>query len=372
MTFLHPKKLLLVISSLGPGGAERVICELANIWAAKGVRVGLLTLTTSKEDHYSLAPKVERIELNVIKESRTLWQALVNNAHRCWKIRRAVQKFSPDVVLSFIEQNNVRVLAALIGTGVPVVVSERTDPRYHDAGRAFAMARRWLYPLARRVVVQSENVRQNWACGFVSSEKIAVIPNFVRDDMPEGLPDTQRDLCHILAVGRLSKEKGFDVLLKAFALSGLTERGACLVILGDGPERASLEELARSLNISQAVSMPGVVQDPESWMARCALFVMTSRYEGFPNVLLEAMSLRCAVITADCDSGPREMIQHGHNGLLVPVGAEEATALAMKRLFDDAALRAGLGAAAVEVRERFSREKIMRQWEGFILGAIED
>jgi glycosyltransferase involved in cell wall biosynthesis len=356
MPQLRAKKMLLVISSLGAGGAERIMSELANAWAVQGAHVGLLTLAMPEKDYYPLSPDVERIALNEIGESHSLLQTLTNNARRCWKIRRAVRRFAPDVVVSFIEQNNVRVLAALMGTGIPVVVSERIDPRHYDAGRAFGMARRWLYPFAHRLVVQTENIATDWAYSVVSSRKVAVIPNAVRE-MSETLPCAERDSCLILAVGRLHRQKGFDILLKAFARSDLAGRGARLVILGEGAERASLEELARSLNIAQAVSMPGVVRDPESWMARCALFVMTSRYEGFPNVLLEAMSMRCAVIAADCDSGPREMIRHEHNGLLVPVEDEEATAEAMQRLFDDVEMRERLGEAAVEVRERFSREK---------------
>jgi glycosyltransferase involved in cell wall biosynthesis len=219
------------------------------------------------------------------------------------------------------------------------------------------------------LVVQTKNVATDWAYSIVPSEKVAVVPNAVRE-MPETLPGEARDPCLILAVGRLNRQKGFDVLLKAFARSNLAGRGARLVILGEGTERVSLEEIACSLNIAQAVSMPGVVRDPESWMARCALFVMSSRYEGFPNALLEAMSMRCAVIATDCDSGPREMISHEHDGLLVPVEDEEATALAMTRLFDDAQMRERLGEAAVGVRERFSREKVMQQWEDVILSAM--
>jgi glycosyltransferase involved in cell wall biosynthesis len=371
MTCLYSKKILLVISSLGPGGAERVISELANTWAAQGVHVGFLTLAMSEEDHYSLSPMIERIALNIMKDSHTLWQTLVNNARHCWKIRCAIRKFAPDVVVSFIEQNNVRVLAALMGTGIPVVVSERTDPRHHDAGRAFSIARRWLYPFARRLAVQTKGVATDWAGLFMPSEKVVVIPNAVRE-MPEVFSGVERDPCLILAVGRLSQEKGFDVLLKAFARSGLAGRDARLVILGEGAERASLEEFAHSSDIAQAVSMPGVVRDPESWMARCALFVMPSRYEGFPNALLEAMSMRCAVIATDCDSGgPREMVSHEHDGLLVPLEDEEAMALAMTRLFDDAQMRERLGEAAVGVRERFSREKVMQQWEDVLLRAME-
>jgi len=370
MTRLGEKKILLVIAALWPGGAERVICELANTWAAQGVHVGLLTLEGSPDDdHYSLSPSVERIAINIKRESHSLLQTLSNNVRRSRMIRYTIKKFAPDVVVSFIELNNVRVLAALMGSGIPVVVSERVDPRHHDVGRAFDMARRWLYPFARHLVVLTKNVATDWAYAIVPSKKVTAIPVAVREIL-ETLPGAERDPSLILAVGRLNRQKGFDVLLRAFARSNLAGRGTRLVILGEGAERSSLEELARSLDIAPAVSMPGVVRDPESWMARCALFVMTSRYEGFGNVLLEAMAMRCAVIAADCDSGPCEMVRHGHNGLLVPVEDVEATAQAMERLFADVEMRGRLGEAAGEVRELFSREKIMRQWEDVILEAM--
>jgi glycosyltransferase involved in cell wall biosynthesis len=364
---LHAKKILLVIDSLAGGGAERVIAALAGACAEKGARVGLLTLSTPQDDHYPLSPQVERIALNEIRASRTILQWLCNNTRRFWKIRRAAQKFDPDVVVSFMTHNNVRTIAALMGTGLPVVACERIDPRRHDVGRAVDRLRRWLYPFARRVLVQTEEIAKHWACSFLPVGKVAVVPNFVRSGISTSRQAEDRDPGLILAAGRLDQQKGYDVLLAAFARAGLAARGARLVILGEGAERAALEAQTRALGLEQAVSMPGRVSDPESWMARCAMFVMSSRYEGFPNALLEAMAMGCAVLAADCDSGPRELIRHEENGLLVPVGDEEATARAMKQLFDDAALCERLGEAATEVRDRFSQERIMRRWEDVLM-----
>jgi glycosyltransferase involved in cell wall biosynthesis len=369
MTRLRGKRILLVTSSLAGGGAERVIAAIANVLAQEGVHVGLMTLSM-QDDQYVLAPAVERIALNIMWTSHNPWQTLIGNLRRSWKIRQVAKKFKPDVVMSFIDQCNVRTMAALMGSGIPVVACERTDPRHHDAGRAFDRARRWLYPFARRVLVQTEEIAKHWAYRFLPVSKVAVVPNFVRGAMPPPPQVGDRDPSLILATGRLGLEKGYDVLLSAFARSGLAGRGARLVILGEGAERAALEAQVRALGLEQAVSMPGRVSDPESWMARCAIFVMPSRYEGFPNALLEAMAMGCAALAADCDSGPRELIRHGENGLLVPVGDEEATARAMKQLFDDAALRERLGRAAVEVRDRFSQEKIMRRWEEVLMEAM--
>ncbi len=338
--------------------------ELANAWAEQGWAVGVLTLSHPGTDHYRLHPSVERIALDVIWDSANLWQSIHGNLRRSRMIRRAVRRFHPHVVVSFIEQTNVRMLAALLGTGTPVIVSERIDPRRHQVTRAWQFARRMLYPLASRVVVQTESVAQ-WARGFVSAGRVCVITNFVRT-LPEPPDPGQRSTDGILAVGRLDRQKGFDLLLRAFAASGLAARGGRLTILGEGPEREPLASLARQLGIESAVSMPGIVNDPENWMARCAVFILPSRYEGFPNALLEAMAMGCAVIAADCDSGPREIIRDGEDGLLVPVEDVDALASALARLMDDADLRARLGREAVKVRHRFAKEALLRRWEDLI------
>jgi glycosyltransferase involved in cell wall biosynthesis len=361
-------RVLFAVSSLSAGGAERVIAELANAFVAAGDEVGVLTLSHPGSDHYVLDARVTRIALDVIWNSTNPWESVRSNLRRAHMIRHAVKGFRPDCVVSFIEQTNVRVLAALLGTGIPVIVSERTDPRRHAVGRAWALARRLFYPTARRLVVQTPAVA-NWAKGVVGAHKVRVIPNFARD-LPAAPDSAMRRANEILAVGRLGPEKGFDVLLQAFAQSGLAAEGQRLIILGEGPERQALAALAQDLGIAAAVEMPGVVPDPERWMARCAFYVLSSRYEGFPNALLEAMAMGCAVIAAECDSGPRELVRHGDNGLLVPVADVTALAQAMRELALNPSLRACLGHAAQAVRARYAKAAIVAEWRNLINEAV--
>ena len=360
-------RLLFVISTLSAGGAERVISELANSLVGKH-QVGLLTFASTGSDHYALAPGVDRISLDLIWDSPSIWQGLLSNLKRTWMIRRAVKQFKPDAVVSCIEQTNVRVLAALFGTGIPAIVSVRIDPRRHYEGRAWDRARRLLYPFAAHVVVQTEGVAE-WVRRFVPRERVAVIPNFVRS-LPY-LPIQHRSCNALLAVGRLDFQKGFDVLIRAFVSSELSAQGVTLTILGEGPERTALSRLAESLGVGNAVRLPGVVKDPEHWMARAAIFVLPSRYEGFPNVLLEAMAMGCAVIAADCDSGPREIVRHGTDGILVPPEDVEALSNALVSLIGNEERRERIGKAAVEVRNRFAHEQILEQWQNLIEGVID-
>ena len=359
------RHILLVVSSLSAGGAERVITEMARWWASRNQRVTVLTLSGTDEDHYRLAPGVERIALNFWGRARTPWQAIDKRADRFIKLRRSIIRARPDVVISFIDITNMRTVAALMGTGIPVVVSERIDPRYHHLHPFWSLSRRLLYPLSHALVVQTGSVTA-WARRVVPEKKLWVIGNFVRN-----LPGrTGQSINHreqiILAIGRLVEQKGHDLLIRAFARAHAAEAGWRLVILGEGPQRPALEKLVLNLGIRDAVSLPGIVNEPAELLSRAGIFVLPSRYEGFPNALLEAMACGCAVIAADCPSGPAEIIHDGVNGLLVP--REDVTALsaAMDRLMHDDELRVNLGKQAIEINSRFSRAKIMAQWDDLI------
>jgi glycosyltransferase involved in cell wall biosynthesis len=355
---------MLLVSSLGGGGAERVIVELASFLCDCGHRVTLATLTGDGEDAYELDPRVQRLRSNIMWDSASFVQRIVNTVRRLAIVRRAVRSAQPDVVISFIDMTNIRALGALIGTGIPVIVSERTDPRHHKIGRAWEMLRVLTYPLAARVVVQTEGVRA-WAQRAMARARVVVVPNAVRAfaatdaARPAAMPEGKV----VVAMGRLSHEKGFDLLLDAFARAQLADRGWSLVILGEGPNRQALTEQAGRLGIAAHVSLPGRTRDPEAWLRHADIFTLSSRYEGFPNVLVEAMQCGAASVAFACDSGPSAIVRDGVDGLLVPDGDVQALASALARLADDAQLRARLSACAPSVVERFSREAVYRQWQ---------
>ena len=356
-------RVLLAISSLGPGGAERTASELANLLAVKGWHLGFLTLSGLASDHYVLDPRVDRILLDLLWDSGSAWEAGRDFLRRGRMIRRAVRTFAPQVVLSFVDQTNVRVLAALLGSGIPVIVCEQIDPRVYRVGHRWQLARRVLYPLASATVVQTEAVAA-WAARLVPRRRVRVIPNFVRL-LPEPPPFRLRESM-ILAVGRLDRQKGFDLLIEAFAASRARVEAWRLAILGEGPQRIRLETMIRELGLGAQVSLPGVVAEPAEWLARARVFVLSSRFEGFPNALLEAMAMGCAVVATDCPSGPREIIRNGHDGLLVPVERVVALTSALDHLTEQPGRAEGLARAAVDVRERFAAERILPQWEGLI------
>jgi GalNAc-alpha-(1->4)-GalNAc-alpha-(1->3)-diNAcBac-PP-undecaprenol alpha-1,4-N-acetyl-D-galactosaminyltransferase len=351
-------RVTCVIASLGAGGAERVLSELANELAETGIQVTVITLDHRVADHYLLHDAVERRSVPIFWPTAGKIESVYATVLRLVRIRRAVLSSRPDAVLSFCEMTNVRVVFALLGTRIPVIVSERVDPRMHRIGRAWNVLRRMAYRRARHVVVQTDAVAR-WAGEFVRRDAITVIPNFAR--MIDGAVDVARESM-ILAVGRLDRQKGFDMLIEAFVRSTLSNSGWQLTIIGEGPERQTLQAQVVASGLAGAIDLPGSTHEIGAWYERASMFVLSSRYEGFPNVLLEAMSCGLPCIAFDCPNGPAEMIQQGENGVLIAPEDVSALCMAMRRLAADGVLRHTLGERAKQVKQTYSRSTVLGQW----------
>jgi len=304
--------------------------------------------------------------MNLQVSSNNLAETIRHSAKRLRRLRSEIRASRPDVVISFVDVTNVLTLLASSRLHVPVIVSERTDPYRHAIGFSWNALRYLLYRRADAVVMQSEGLRA-WCRRFVRDGAVYVIPNPV--ERPSTLADcssTQRGASKtIAAIGRLTRVKGYDLLLRAFAQCAHKHSAWSLVILGEGEERATLEALVQELHLKDRVSLPGWVRDPSRILRGADIFVMSSYYEGSSNALLEAMACGLAVISTDT-SGVREIIRDGVNGILVPPNDVSALASAMDRLMKDHRERERLGALAEDVRERFGVEKIMRMWDDVV------
>ncbi|MEO7244922.1 MAG: glycosyltransferase [Rubrivivax sp.] len=359
--------ILLVIPSLAAGGAERAISELAAEFARRGWTVTLATVADDPltPDFYPLSPAVERVRLRQSPAARHPIARLAANRQRVQALRACVRARRPDLMLSFLDSTNVLALLATLGSSTPVVVCERTDPSMNmGLPRPWRLARRLLYRRAAAVVAQTDATAR-WLARHCGCAPV-VIPNALRT-LPE--PSGARESL-VLAVGRLSAEKGFDVLLRAFAGVAPTRLAWSLAIVGDGALRADLQAQAEALGIAGRVQWPGRQVEIEHWYARAGIVAQPSRFEGFPNVLLEAMGMGAAVVSSDCRSGPSDLISSGTDGLLVPVDDADALAAALAALMDDAALRDRLGHAASAVRVRYAAAKVWDRWEQLARQAI--
>jgi len=358
--------LVLVGSSLAAGGAERVLSTLANAWVDR-FQVTLVTLAPADEDFYPLVSGVRRVGLGVTGNSRGLLDALRMNAHRISRLEAVMREVRADVVLSFLMQTNVVAIAAARRAGVPVIVSERIDPRHHSDPLIWRCMRRVAYPFADIVVAQTQSVAA-WLGRVVPSRRVTVIPNAVAPQSTQSVPSSAALVGgrkYLVAMGRLTRQKGFDLLLQAFAGSA-SSRGFDLVIVGDGEDREALIRQADSLGLATRVRFAGQVPDPRPLLSAAALFVLSSRYEGFPNALLEAMALGLPAVAFDCPSGVREIVRHGIDGLLVTVNDVAGMSRAIDAVLGDEVLQRKMALAAQEVGQRFALSAVLAAWEDVI------
>ncbi len=350
------------------GGAERVAALLSNAWADRGHEVRLVpTYSARGTCAYPLSSAVT-VEFLADRVARTDRRPDVQ-LRRLYEVRKLVKEFKPDVIVSFLSRVNISVLLATWGLNIPVVVCERTYPPSVPNSWTLRLSRRWLYPRAEAVVMQTDK-GVAWVTQHCPGARGLKIANPVVYPVPAGreqlkVEDIVSDTDQVaLAVGRLHPLKRFDLLLHAFAEASAQLPNWRLVVLGEGEERQRLRALAIELGVSDRVSLPGIAGNMSDWYHRADLFVMTSAYEGFPNALLEAMAHGVAVISVDCDTGPAEIVQSGHNGLLVPMGdGAQGVAKAMKTLMDDSSARARYGVNATEVRGLYELSAIAQQWE---------
>jgi glycosyltransferase involved in cell wall biosynthesis len=355
-------RIMLAVTTMTAGGAERVAATLVNHWSANGHKVALITVASSDLDFYALDQRVTRIALDLSHGTKTWREFVTVNFKRIRKVRSAVRDFKPDVILSFLDTTNVRMLLASIGTGIPVIVEEHIDPTQNPVGRTVKLLRHVLYKRAAAVVVLTPGIAQ-WASSFVKKEAIRVIPNPISQQFcKNGKLEPEKDGHRVIAIGRLEEQKGFDMLLKAFAQCAQEHPGWTLKIIGDGSEREQLRALAAALQIGDRVAWERAVKEPERELHRSDLFVLSSRYEGLPMVLLEAMACGLPVVSFDCPSGPREIIHDGEDGLLVPPNEIGALARAMSRLMSREDERKRLGESATRVVERFGLDKVTEIW----------
>jgi GalNAc-alpha-(1->4)-GalNAc-alpha-(1->3)-diNAcBac-PP-undecaprenol alpha-1,4-N-acetyl-D-galactosaminyltransferase len=356
----------LIIGNLGSGGAERNLVRLAQGLAERGLQVSLMTLNRQSKDFYPVSTAVHRIATPEGVDSSPRWYDWQGQRRKTQALRNAIVASRPDVVISFIDTCNVQVLKAMRSSGIAVVVSERTDWRFHRLNWRWRLLRRLLYPMASAVVSVSKAPMQE-ALQYWPRWALRHIPNPVPKPpiSPPPLP-VWGSPCHVLAMGRLSPEKGFDTLIRAFARCAPNRPQWDLTILGEGPLSESLRRLAKELGVSDRVHLPGAVSEPTPYLRASEVFVLSSHYEAFPNALAEAMACGLAVVSFDCPSGPADMINHAANGWLVPARNEPLLASAMAQLMDDGSLRARLGQEATSITDLYAPEKIIDRWVALV------
>lgn len=362
----------LTISSMQCGGAERCMAVLADRLVRRGYTVTLLTYPSEKPDFFSLPDAVRRITYSNTINTESKWFDLLSHIKKLTVIRKTLLNTNPDIVISFIDVHNIFVLASLLGTKIPAIVQEHSDPPHYPLNRRWQYLRRLVYPCAAAVVVMTDEILQ-WCHRFWPRWNAVIIPNGVIPPVVNGADNADpKTVYHIVSMGRLSEEKRFSILIDTFARIAGRYPNWNLIIYGDGECRESLESQIDRLCLRERIRLPGAVADSGAAFSHADLFVLTSRVESFGLVLTEAMSYGLPAIAFDCPSGPRHIVRHNLDGLLVENGNIEQLRAAMEKIMNDESLRKHMGERAKEVVERFSVERMMNQWEALIRTTCEN
>lgn len=361
------KKIMFFVGSMHSGGAERVASLLCNHWAHQSHDVTLIATYSQRGDcHYKLHSKVKMVYLSDVAKTKS--RSLFGVLRRLITLRRMIVAEKPDMVFSRLTHVNIMVLLATLNIDFSLTVSECTYPPGYPLSFLMHFARKYLYPCAERVVMQTHEGLA-WLEAEIPRSKGVVIHNPLclplgktEPIVPPGsiLNEHQR---LILAVGRLDEAKGFDLLIRAFQKVGTKIDDVQLVILGEGPLLGHLRSLADGCECRKKIHLVGRAGNLQDWYDRASLFVSTSRLEGFPNALLEAIGVGIPAVALDCKAGPRELISTIDQGLLLELNStpEELCAAILNMLNQEQDISARV-AQAKHITTRYSVKKIACQW----------
>jgi glycosyltransferase involved in cell wall biosynthesis len=339
MSEAHPH-IAIYLYSFYDGGAERIIVNLMQKFVEKGLSIDLLVNTKTYSSYFLMVPsKVRIFEFNVGYRKGLL------------RLVDYLKNENPATLLSTLHYSNeIAILASkLSGSKTKVVVREgnhlSTNAKRENTlqERLTPISTRFLYPFADNIVAISKGVAQDLRqSAGIAPEKIkviynpAIMPNIL-DESNEAVHHPwlkDQDIPVVLGVGRLTKQKDFTTLIKAFGKI-INSKDARLIILGDGKEKKNLVDLTKVLKIQDKVDFPGFAQNPYAYMAQASAFVLSSAWEGFGNVIVEAMSVGTPVICTDCPSGPSEILADGKYGELVPVGNSQKMSEAILKVLSE-------------------------------------
>lgn len=342
-------KIVFTLASLGSGGAERVVSLLANKMAEQGHFVEIICLKFN-DVYYELHPEV-KVTLAM--------QQTKNRLTEVFWLRKYIKQEKPDVVIAFTEGVYCFTIAALLGTKIPVIASERLDPSAMTWKRN--LLKRLLLPYADWLVVQTKSIKEYFPKGI--QKKTSIIYNPVR--LTPTLPRREGEKARIISVARLFPQKNQEMMIRAFAKIAEKYPDWRLVIYGEGPRRQSLQLIIDNLQLTDRVQLPGRTEKVIDELQKSKIFCLSSDYEGMSNSMIEAICVGLPVVSTKV-SGTDELIQDGVNGLLVDIGDGQGMTDALEKLIQDEELMKNMGEASRKKASLFQIDTIVNEWMDLI------
>lgn len=356
-------KILFFLSDLDGGGAQRTVINIVNQMTKQEINACLVVARSGGVAQSWLNKSVPLIDLRVRR-----------TRHAVLKLRIELKRLRPSILFSTMVDANIIAALSAIGlrNGMQLILRETNSHRAR--GDILGLRRvliKWAYRNADSVVALSSGVQKELLFDYgIAPDKLVTIGNPVDIEGLKKSSEAARQETVILtgdkvpiviAIGRLTRQKGFDILIKAFSK---VNSPAELIILGEGPDHENLLKLAEEEGIADRLSMPGFVSNPATWLANADVFVLSSRWEGFGHVLVEAMAAGVPVITTNCPHGPSDIVNNGRTGVIVEEGSSSAIATAIDDLLCNSAKSNRLKKEATKDIGRFCLENIVNEYLG--------
>ena len=353
-------KMMINIIGLGKGGAERVVSVLANKLINK-YDIDIL-VNTENNIAYKINPKVKIISL----DEKRIKLTFIRNLKRIVNSSKIIKEEKPDIIISFLPVPSYRVLFLKRNIGnIPIIIADRNDPKREYKSFINKIAMKILYKKADGFVFQTMEQKEYFEKSIKENSRIIYNPikdEFISDD--NGKIKKEKT---IISVGRLTEQKNHKMLINAFSNIIKNFPDYTLKIYGEGNLEESLKKQITDLKLQDKVLLCGVSNNIKNELQKSEIFVLPSNYEGMPNVLIEAMAVGLPVISTDCPcGGPRELIQNGVNGILIPVNDEKSMQQSIELLIKNEDVASKIGNEAKKIKELLNSNKIVEQWEEYI------
>lgn len=361
-------KVLFYINVLSGGGAERVIANLANQLTENGLEVVLVT-STSTPNEYSVDESVKRIILDKIlkgKENR-----ISKNLKLIFQLRKRIKIEKPDVVISFMQEPNFRLVLATRGLKTKTIVSVRNDPVKEYPGRVGWIIGKILLPMADGCVFQTEDAKHWFPLKL--QKKSRIIYNAVADEFYKTpLINRNKKTRIVVSCGRLSKQKNHKLLIEAFSLVVKKYDDVILKIYGEGELKNDLNLLIVKLGLQNKIQLMGSTSNVPLALAEASVFVLSSDFEGMPNALMEAMAMGLPCISTDCPCGGSRMLLDEGGGLLIPVRDKKRLYGALDEVLGNQEKSNRMSMNAKEKAQKFRADYIFQEWYDYIFNVLHD
>lgn len=360
-------KILMFISQLERGGAERVISNLANYLSLDNdVTIAVLR---KRKIEYEIKDSINIVNLedeNISKKNK-----IIKNIIRFKNLKKHLMKEKYDIALCFLPSSSFMMLALKRMMKLKVVVSVRNDPKNECKSLIYQFLMRTLYPKADGFVFQTEDAKKYFSEHI--QKKSTIILNSLSQNFIIDKPYCGERKKEIISVGRLANQKNQKLLIKAFSEIHKKYPDYKLIIYGEGDLKKSLEKLINKLSLNDVVLLPGAVKNIKDEIYDSKIFVLTSKYEGLPNALMEAMALGIPSISTDCPcGGPKAIIRDGENGFLINVNDKNMLIDRITYLIENEEVYNKISIEANKIKELANPEKINLEWKRYLKKVIED